>query len=297
LYGSGFPKSHNISKAINAKQKTGGSSPKNMREDRQGEDYKPTGQKDYKKGRAFENIESDSKQIKLTEQAKRWEGYGTALKPAYEPIILAMKPIDGTYAENALKHDVAGLNIDGGRIPYEDTKNPATNPKYRKEANYKMPEKGQESKGSVKFTSSKNEVNTQGRFPANVIHDGIDLDGKERYFYCAKASKKERNMGLENFEEVDGGSYKFREDGSLDGKIPSRKNTHPTVKPLSLMEYLVKLLDMPNDEQVILDPFTGSGTTLMACKKNGINYIGIEKSEEYIEIAEARVEAIKENLV
>ena len=169
-----------------------------------------------------------------------------------------------------------------------------------------------------------------GRFPANVIHDGSEEvmnefakagvsksnDSKRnrkvlgsfgmpndstpeysdsgtpaRFFYCAKASKSERNQGLDGFEDIKGGSYEFRQDGSLDGKIPIKKNFHPTVKPLKLIQYLVRLVT-PKDG-VCLDMFMGSGTTGMAAKSQGFNYIGFDMTPEYCEIAEARIKSIE----
>ena len=106
--------------------------------------------------------------------AKKYEGWGTALKPAMELWTLARKPLIGTVAENVIEYGVGGINIDATRIPFEETKNPATNPKFRYENNYKIPKKGQSSSGVVNFTSSKNDINISGRFPANFIHDGSD---------------------------------------------------------------------------------------------------------------------------
>jgi DNA modification methylase len=109
----------------------------------------------------------------------------------------------------------------------------------------------------------------------------------QRFFYCAKASKSERNMGCEELEEKMGGSYEFRQDGSLDGSIPSNSNNHPTVKPIALMEYLVKLVS--REGATVLDPFMGSGSTGMACKNLNRDFIGIEIDPDYCKIAEARI--------
>jgi len=187
--------------------------------------------------------------VPATPEAKRWEGYGTALKPSYEPIILAMKPLDGTFAENALKWGVAGLNIDKARIGTEN----------------------------------------QGRFPANLLLDEISaemLGTASRFFYVAKASRSERDAGLEEFPE-----QQLRDDFGIERFNTSNiKNNHPTVKPIKLMDYLVKLTKMPNPNQVYLDPFLGSGTTAIAVVLNGRHFIGIEKEQEYVEIAKKRIE-------
>jgi site-specific DNA-methyltransferase (adenine-specific) len=184
---------------------------------------------------------------------------------------MARKPLsEKSIAENVLKHGTGGINIDGSRIPFEDTQNAATNPKFRKENNYKMPEPGQESNGAVSFTSSKNEYDTSGRFPANIIFDeeaGQLLDEQSdkvsRFFYCPKAAKSDRNEG-------------------------DVSNLHPTVKPTDLMRYLINLITPPNG--TILDPFMGSGSTGKAAVRCGVNFIGIEKEQEYMEIASARIE-------
>jgi len=144
----------------------------------------------------------------------------------------------------------------------------------------------------------------QGRFPANVILDeeaGRMLDeqsgvSKSRFFYCAKASKKERNAGLEGMEKREKktlGDYVNPSEGRTASKSgSSMQNAHPTVKPIALMSWLVKLIT--REGHVVLDPFLGSGTTGIACKKSNRNFVGIEKEKEYIEIAEKRVEAFNE---
>jgi len=232
--------------------------------------------------------------IPLSPEAQLWEGYGTALKPAYEPIILAMNPLDGTFANNALKHGVAGLNIDECRVG--TNKNVPASPSRTS---------GNSLSGSVDGslrheTGQENGHNPNiGRFPANFLHDGsqvvmelfpkttnnwrrdktstngesvfgvgqplnkhgIDDSGSAaRFFYCAKASKRERG----------------------------EDNGHPTVKPLALMEYLIKLVTYP-EYNLIVDPFMGSGTTLLACQKLGIPCIGIDDDERSCEIAAKRL--------
>ena len=116
-----------------------------------------------------------------------------------------------------------------------------------------------------------------------------DEGSAARFFYTAKASASERNMGLYGFENVKGGSYQFRQDGSLDGKIPIKKNIHPTVKPLDLMRYLCRLITPKGG--LVLDPFIGSGTTGIAAKQEKMHYIGIEIDEQYLAIAEARIKS------
>jgi site-specific DNA-methyltransferase (adenine-specific) len=353
VYGSGFPKSHNIGKAI---QKQSG-------------DVKVIGTKQGAgtTGKSYISNNEDyvdgdkgvfKKEYDEIEINNEWEGWGTALKPAHEPIVMARKPLsEKSIAENVLKHGTGGINIDGSRIPFEDTQNAATNPKFRKENNYKMPEPGQESNGAVKFTSSKNEYDTSGRFPANIIFDeeagqlldeqsgnikggksmppfqgkpknhinftsGVkeinrigynDKGGASRFFYCPKTAKSDRDEGLDNFEEkaqrvTSGGTRDFNARcancgkkfvGSIaticscdnpitDNQVFKKKNNHPTVKPTDLMRYLINLVTPPNG--TILDPFMGSGSTGKAAVRCGVNFIGIEKEQEYMDIASARIE-------
>ena len=255
LYGSGFPKATDISKQLDkmfgAKRKIGAN---------------------YKKNNAVEYVDRKEEvgyeTIPATPEAKLWDGYKSHnLKPAYEPIILAIKPNEESYVQNALKWGVAGLNIDGGRIK------------------------------------------TSGRFPANILLDeeaakmldkqsSVKGNGASRFFYVAKASKRERNMGLDGFRQttINDGRKKSIDNPYQRGKTP-RLNGHPTVKPLKLMEYLVKLTKMPNDNQIYLDPFLGSGTTAMACKKLNRNWVGIELDTEYVKIAKARIKAIQRSLL
>jgi site-specific DNA-methyltransferase (adenine-specific) len=293
---------------------------------------------------------------------KELEPFGTALKPSMELICLARKPLsEKSIAENVLKHGTGGINIDDCRVKYENTPNPATNPKYRKENGYKLPELGQVSNGSVQFTSSKNEINTEGRFPANTILEcicdevipskkgeikniersrfgngeygkkdgrktqptakvvsGIDnyndkgdihtnpecpcyiLDkqskGSSRFFYTAKVSKKERNMGLDEFDYKEqtsiGSTYAGNQTTSKLGGNPDKptepkKNNHPTVKPVNLMTYLCRLITPPNG--VVLDMYMGSGSTGISALLEGFKFVGMEMDEDYFNIAEARI--------
>lgn len=229
--------------------------------------------------------------IPATEAAKQWDGWGTALKPAYEPIVLAMKPLDGTFANNAQVHGVAGLNVDGGRVG--TGKSVPASPSRSGQWFGTGVESGEESGHNPNV----------GRFPANLIHDGsdevvglfpqakgssgvsgnvpsaptkhcygeygrVDFQGYHdqgsaaRFFYTAKAGKKERGEG----------------------------NNHPTVKPLALMRYLCRLTATPMGGTV-LDPFAGSGTTLLAALTEGRKAIGIELSEEYCEIIAKRLDS------
>ena len=216
-----------------------------------------------------------------TDAARQWQGWGTALKPALEPITVARKPLVGTVAANVLQHGTGALNIDGCRVAAEK----ATGWKGDGSKLYE---------GGLSREGGEARPQDAGRWPANLIHDGsepADLLGEAaRFFYCAKASKRDRDEGLEGFE------LKQTHDRKPDGKSKlefssqrPRANTHPTVKPTDLMRYLCRLVTPPGG--TVLDPFTGSGSTGKAARLEGFKFIGCEMSPEYLEIARARIES------
>ena len=299
VYGSGFPKSLNIGKAID-------------------------------------------KQAGATPEAKQWDGWGTALKPAHEPIVLARKPLDGTVANNVLVHGTGGINIDGCRVESNENFDGVKGRAIHKLQTQRNDETDEEYADRVPNNPSQQEalekLKTLGRFPANFIHDGSDevlelfpdtkgdtwnttkgarhfnndgeptgyetrkqdssLGSAARFFYCSKASKKDRNEGLDGFEAKRDADRIA--DNGIGGDNPRNRsnkakvNHHPTVKPTDLMRYLVRLVTPPNG--TVLDPFAGSGSTGKAAVMEGFNFIGIEQSEEYIEIAQARIEHATTNL-
>lgn len=194
-----------------------------------------------------------------TDAARRWSGWGTALKPAHEPICVARKPLIGTVAQNVLEHGTGAINVDGCRVTSEGE--------------------------------------AEGRWPANVMHDGDAFSGAEfaKFFYCAKASKKDRDEGLEHMPEAPCGlmeddNYAIKT-GSGNLRDTRRRNTHPTVKPTELMRHLVRMVTPKGG--TVLDPFTGSGSTGKACMLEGAQFIGIDMTPEYVEIARARIEAAR----
>jgi site-specific DNA-methyltransferase (adenine-specific) len=311
LYGSGFPKSLDVSKAIDkqagAEREVIGRNP-NSREQATKENTL------YESGTvgktAFDTAPS-------TPEAQQWQGWGTALKPAFEPVIVARKPIEGTVANNVLKWGTGGLNIDGSRIGTEggtarDGK--ANQPNDSGWANMK-------GHGIA-------ELNT-GRWPANIILDpytaelldeqsgdrqagafpkradrttnqifkyglqerderiNLDSGGASRFFYVAKASKRDRNDGLEGMPLRKSDQRSDKAAGIWAEMEAPKQNFHPTVKPTSLMEYLIKLVTPPNG--TVLDPFTGSGSTGKAAILQGFDFIGIEMTEEYLPIIEGRL--------
>lgn len=395
VYGNGFPKSHNISKAIDKiygaeREVTGqrisayGDSEKSETDD----------------GRNLWGKES-TKEVFLknkpaSEEAKEWDGWGSALKPATEPIVLARKPLEKglSIAENVLKWGTGAINIDASRI---GMKKEDFDSYVKKRLSFDNVDVNKGWKNSSKNLSAEEyiENSSQGRFPANLIlthhHDCVckglkkvgsgerknhedgevsnanegykrpnkssythkdssviasygeetiehwecvdgcpikimdeqsgetksqrsergnilnnnvfgkynpqenttrgynDLGGASRFFYVAKASKSERNRGLSEFEEKkpqhDFGTD-FGESRSTRTHTPT-KNFHPTVKPVKLMQYLVRLITPPFGK--VLDPFCGSGTTGIACKLEGFEFVGIEQDAEYCKIAEARI--------
>ena len=317
LYGSGFPKSHNVAKAIDKMA---------------GVEFetKPAS------GVGFMNSSDDGYNTTLnqlvqtgesTDEAQQWQGWGTALKPAHEPIVVARKPLIGTVATNVLTYGTGALNIDGSRVGTDG------GTKLDENDFVSVPdEKKVYGLGHKNYAFGK-PVEGLGRWPANVIHDGSDEvlagfpnakgkvgmkniskfsftvgeevkgakfesqaglgdDGSAaRFFYCAKASKSERNAGLEGFEpkrESDRPSDdKPGGDNPRNRTNESKQNFHPTVKPIALMRYLVKLVTPPNG--TVLDPFLGSGTTAVAAILEGFNWMGCEMTEDYWPIIEARV--------
>ncbi len=286
VYGSGFPKSHDISKALDRAA---------------GAEREVIGRKQagIGTGKAYGKIVGTRMPVETnivditapkTPEAKQWQGWGTALKPALEPITMARKPFKGTVANNVLTHGVGGVNVDGCRVRLEqgeDTK--------RVSGGHKTSYIGGE---MVKNYDIRHQGNRDaGRFPSNLIHDGntdIFPDGESRFFYCAKASKEDRDEGLGEFaikQTVGGGGTNNTEDdvcgkyGSI--KAPS-KNYHPTVKPTNLMRYLVRMVTPPNG--TVLDPFMGSGSTGKACKLEFFEFIGIELDADYCAIAQARID-------
>ena len=243
VYGSGFPKSLDVSNAID---KAAGA-------EREVVGKNPSFRKMQDEPSTYNVQHNEFITAPATEAARQWQGWGTALKPAYEPVLLFRKPLSGTVAENVLTHGTGALNIDGCRIELN--------------GDYKCRANGRPSQTGLpdNYDPAKaNQPDTAGRWPTNLIHDGsgkvVQLFGDAaRFFYCAKASKKDRGEA----------------------------NIHPTVKPTDLMRYLCRLITPPDG--VILDPFMGSGSTGKAAILEGFRFIGIEQSPEYFAIARARI--------
>ena len=392
IYGSGFPKSHNIGKAIDKIQ---------------GNEREIIGKyqlPDVADGLRKKNWDCEAKsensnfgasgQNIITKGSSEWEGWGSALKPANEPIVLARKPLEKglSIAENVLKNGTGGINIDATRISFKDDSDYKESTQKNQHADFgTKPMTNNNVYGDYSMVEPKN-YEPLGRFPANLIlthhpececigskkvkgssckptdigkgrggnfygikHSKItssyidengeetienwnchedcpikimdeqsgesksplktssggktfhgkifdlrakdklgfnDKGGASRFFYVAKASKKERNKGLEGFEENQtkggGGMYNEEAGGKFGSVKAPSQNFHPTIKPVALMRYLVRMITPPNG--IVLDPFNGSGTTGVACKVEGFNYVGIELDAEYCKISEGRIE-------
>ena len=323
LYGSGFPKSMNVGKALDKKlgneRESFGTKLKKAGDMRGG---------NYVKGGDYKSIE-----IEITKGNTEWEGWGTALKPAHEPLVLARKPLsENSVVDNVLKHRTGGINIDECRVEGNDAKYPDTNPDFRDQGRQSKENMGIDKlsfgqtenvkrKKVVRKSRDENGVWTndnsgmkaegseyadadpRGRFPSNVMHDGSGsikelFEDKSKYFYCAKTSKAERNQGLDNFIKKNKVFNGQSPNASKDMKGVEQKfttkpsaNIHPTVKPIKLMKYLCRLITPKGG--TILDPFMGSGSTGMAAKEENFEFVGIEKEEQYFNIASARIESVE----
>jgi site-specific DNA-methyltransferase (adenine-specific) len=255
IQGQGFPKSHNVGMGIDKKMKL---------IDHQAWAFNHAGKEGsqvFDKKHNYELSSSNGYKYEgKSEEAKKYDGYGSQLKPAVECWWLIRKPFKGSIVDNVLKYGTGGLNIDKSRIGTEQRNNPV----YDNSGNY--------FNGDTKWNGTT--TTTTGRFPSNLTHDGSDEVMQEfekygdegsvaRFFYCSKTSTAERNTGIED------------------------KNVHPTIKPVKLMSYLINLIMPPTG--IVLDPFMGSGSTGIAALLNGYDFIGIEMDKCYIDIAQMRI--------
>ena len=295
VYGSGFPKSLDVSKAIDKAAGAErdfvpvGDAVKRMIP---GADQNETGSWIKDNGREYQPGISKP----ATEAAQQWQGWGTALKPALEPITVARKPLIGTVAENVLAHGTGAINVDGCRIG--DFVNTTPSGVDRRnaalaEAGYRP---GQYQMGQTTPSGA------QGRWPANLIHDGsqlvLDLFPETKSGALNQASVKANNRvygqhdGYANPKQYGadtGSAARFFYCAKTAKKDRGEGNTHPTVKPTDLMRYLCRLVTQPGG--VVLDPFMGSGSTGKAAMLEGFNFIGVELDSNYFEIAKKRIES------
>ena len=282
LYFSGFPKSMDVSKAIDkklgAERRTVGLKPYTNDGSIRGNSYNKGG---------YERVQLPIT-APATDLAKKWDGWGTALKPAHEPIIVARKPLDGTVVDNVERWGTGAINIGGCRIGDEEVRSSG-----------EVSNAWREIEGRLDRQAPNPSVN-KGRFPANCVTTEPDAFFS-KYFNITppelskKASKRDRNSDWRgepiNLEEktTDDGRKKPIDNPFLRGKT-KRINSHPTVKPTDLMAWLVRLITPPGG--IVLDPFAGSGSTCVAARREGFFFIGIEQELEYVEIARKRVGAI-----
>lgn len=322
MYGTGFPKSLNVALAIDKAEGVQGD---------RGAWFSYAGKVE---GERFDGEAGAVGGFVSEGPGAAWNGWGTALKPAQEPIVLARKPLIGTVAANVLAHGTGGINVDACRIGMSEGD--------RERARVPQPIAGNAT-GAVGYMGGTGrngetfEPAVAGRWPANVLLDeaaaaaldeqsgesksgvqrkpfgkgGIwspsdgtpcgpqygDLGGASRFFYVAKASKAEREAGLDHLPKHSAGELTGgRAEGSAGLANPragagrtsaGRANNHPTVKPIELMRYLVRLITPPGG--MVLDPFAGSGTTGMACALEGVSFVGCEREPGYVEIARARI--------
>lgn len=328
VYGSGFPKSLNISKAIDA---AAGAEREVI-----GEYKNPAGNKAGGNSLNMSAVGMPERAYitaPATEAAAQWEGWGTALKPAHEPIVMARKPFKGTVAANVQQHGTGGLNIDACRVPTTEKLNGGAGGLLS------------DQRDGTEYPGSEWEQAEEGRWPANLVHDGSDevvalfpgsagarapVTGNEpsaastgtvtnmrqrvatqhhgdkgsaaRFFYCPKANKADRNYGLTG-ETTSAHDMVHRKEGSAGlncpragaGRTSGALNTHPTVKPIALMRWLVRLITPPGG--LVLDPFVGSGSTAIAAVQEGFKFIGFEMDEGYHAIAQQRyAHALREKI-
>lgn len=323
VYGSGFPKSMDVSKAID---KAAG-----VEREVIGHDPIAAKRTPGVSTNSYGDYKGQSGDITApaTEEAKQWSGWGTALKPAHEPICVARKPLSGTVAENVLTHSTGALNIDGCRV--------ATDEQIKGGSGGLLSHQ----RDNTDYPQNEWSPSEQGRWPANFVHDGSDEVIKHfpytksgaikagssagvdmragnsdntrksgrpvqprnipsdegsaaRFFYCAKASKADRDDGVSlaatsaaEMVDRDADSAGMNSPRAGAGRTSGARNDHPTVKPTALMQWLVRLVTPPGG--TVLDPFTGSGSTGKACMLEGFEFIGFEMDPHYCEIAEQRI--------
>ena len=328
LYGSGFPKSLDVSKAID---KAAGAEREVVGPNRF----------DGINGKANATCYGEASRpdatAPATPAAKRWDGWGTALKPAWEPVIMARKPLAGTVAANVLEHGCGGINVDGCRVEHGDPEIVRKTFKSPDGIYQPGPREGERGAGpapagrwpanvvldpeAAAMLDADEAVGGQGRVPqaasggsgvggdsrgrAGETHNragehalnarlGYQAGGASRFFYCAKASRGEREAGLDGFAARQGGVHDddgYREPGERKANHTapgSVRNHNPTVKPIDLMRWLCTLVTPPGG--IVLDPFAGSGTTGCALVwLEGARFLGFEKSDDYAAIANARI--------
>lgn len=324
-YLSGFPKNHDIGKAID---KVGGAQRKAVGhyQHPDGKHRDPAKHKAHNETARVHNWGLSRRHFELevtapgSDDAKRWHGWGTALKPSWEPIVLARKPLsESSVARNVLEHECGGINVDGCRVPSNDEAWARRPPRDTEGGPHRL------GASDYRVREVYQEGSPEGRWPANTLRTEPFGDGRDKYFlspcfdpevakvddalleangffFVPKASRGERELGCEGLEEkragcMDGNAGHSGSRLSIAGNPvqPMRRNTHPTCKPIALFRHLVRLLTPPGG--TVLDPFLGSGTTGIAAILEGFEWIGIEQDEHYCLIAWTRTKAWEEKRI
>ena len=310
VYSQGFPKSHNISKSID----------KTLGAEREVIGVKSRGTKGFEDN-LYAKADANKNNTKVfgygteeltapaTDQAKQWQGWGSALKPAYEPVILVRKPLEGTIAQNVLKWGCGGINIDECRVELANEADKAQF-EFNHAVGTRLPEEYADKKLGLHDGGWMQQVGEKetptGRWPANICHDGSDEvvemfptsgsgNGKGAYNYAGREyNNKDTSMfngdkpqAPSNYNET-GSAARFFYSSKATKKDRGEGNTHPTVKPVRLMEWLVKMITPAKGK--CLDPFMGSGSAGIAAIRTGRKFIGIEMDEGYFQIAKKRIE-------
>lgn len=274
LYFSGFPKSMDVSKAFDKRagaerEIVGPYKYDNRRKEGSGIGFGDSCYGTY--GRAPKGETAPA-----TELAKKWDDWGTALKPAHEPIIVVRKPLEGTVCDNVERWGTGAINVGGCRILFCGNKPKVTSNQNIRNNAYKSDNSNRE-RDTVYIPSEK------GRFPANIVTTEHDAFWSK---YCDVTAAQ----GNVTPQELSKKASKRDRNSDWHGEEIALRNSHPTVKPIDLMAWLVRLVTPPGG--TVLDPFAGSGSTLVAAKREGFGFIGIEREPEYIEIAEARTKEV-----
>ena len=287
IYGSGFPKSQDIGRQLD--KRAGNKKQSNILPQRKEGYLYGTGTTGHyakcpgcgidtrKCSCGYRDVKDDA--------AKQWSGWGTALKPAHEPIVLARKPVsEKNIADNCLKHGTGALNIAESRVGDEIVT-----------TMYRVNSEGKSFGYDDKVTwADRGNFDNTGRYPSNVIGE-ID-EPYQKYFYCPKISRKERHTGfdLTTIPTDPGGMLENNTGGLYNAasKIGNPGNNHPTVKPVELMKYLIRLVTPEGG--LVVDPFNGSGSTGMAAVELGYDYLGIDLDPNYVDISLKRIAAWEE---
>lgn len=311
LCGQGFPKSLNVAKAIQAMKARGGSRPEDIRVEAMAETYQPSGRGRTNYDHGSGSVMNGEDGAITDSEAQLWIGWGTALKPGWEPIIVARKPFKRSVASNVLTHGTGALNIAACRLAGDtesreradcggfelsqggDGRWPANVLLDEDAAAMLDQQTGDLSNGGMHRREYDSTYGEGGPWPSNETRFAGDVGGASRFYYVAKPSRKERDYGCDLIAARQ--RDESRKEGNPGGDNPRnrgvqlRGNFHPTVKPVELMRWLVRLVTPQTG--VVLDPFTGSGTTGMACRYEQRRFIGIEREADYVEIANARIAA------